>query len=627
MGRTMGRSSAGARTSSTSGLFSSLPARLPKRILGPLLVLLLASCGSGGPRPGADAVAAPVATLPPISTGGASPGASAEAARLLAEARRVLEADSLGRARELARRVVEEHPGAPGASEGLWIVARAALAQGDADAAVRASDRLAEILPEEHPLTPSLRLVRGDALAETEAWEEAATAYLGISARAPDSIRQRALDGVRTVALQASFSSLERLVTRPDRVGWERLLAPVVAEYALALHVREQIEEAEVQAAWALELGAEGEAARLARSVLAGEVRVDRRRAAVLGAILPRTGSPGEQQYAELIEEGIRVRLESADRLRRLPVSLEVQDDSGAVDGLPGLVSTLGARDVVGIVGPLGEQTLAAAAGARSVPIPLISPTARVDPDGLEAVYSLGAPDPGAAEALARFATSRELGTAMVLHEASEEFTFEAEAFVRAYESRGGRVLRRIDYRPGSTFFEAALRTVREQLPDVLVLPVPAGDIELLAPQITYFGLDTLGVRILGTEGWGDPGVIQRVEPRHTDGVVLATPRLPGREAPGWERFVRDYEDALQRTLRSRIPALGYDAAGLLLEALESGARDPEEVARALERIRDFPGATGSLSIRDGRIVRSYHLARLRDREMIPIMMDEDRTR
>lgn len=616
----MGRRSEEARTPSAPGLFlSAVRVWVPGTVVFLLTVSVL-TCG-GQPAPPEPTPSSVTRTLPPLRSGGASPAAEARAARLLQEARIALEADSLTLARDLARRIVEETPAAPGASEGLWILARADHRVGDHDSAAEAAARFGDLLPEDHRLILPVLLLRADALAAADREGEAARAYLSVPPGAPDSVRYRALESLRALAPEMRFSDLESVVTAPPPGGWELLRAPLLAEYALALHVRDRRSEARVEARRALELGADGDAAELARSVLDDAVTVERRRAAVLGAILPRSGSPGEQRYAQLIHEGIQARLSSVPREGLLPTTLEVRDDSGSVQSVPRLVSELGERSAAGIIGPVGSQALAAAARARTAPTPMISPTAGSVPDGVEAVYSLGAPDPGGAVALARFAAARGLDSAVVLHARTEEFSFEAEEFVRAYEDRGGRVLRRIEYEPGSTFFEEPLRTVRELLPAALVLPVPAGDIELLAPQITFFGLDTLGVRVLGTESWGEPGGTQSVEPRHTDGVVLATPRVPGGEAPGWESFVRSYEQVVQRTLRSRVPAYGYDAASLLLEAVQTGARDPEEVREALEEIEDFPGATGSLSVRDGRVVRRYHLARLRDRELIPVFL------
>ena len=89
------------------------------------------------------------------------------------------------------------------------------------------------------------------------------------------------------------------------------------------------------------------------------------------------------------------------------------------------------------------------------------------------------------------------------------------------------------------------------------------------------------------------------------------------RSAP-YEVFVREYEEQLRKGLRSPVAALGYDAAGLLLAAIEAGARTSAEILAALEEIKDFRGATGSFTLRDGRLVRRHFLLRLRGRDLNP---------
>jgi ABC-type branched-subunit amino acid transport system substrate-binding protein len=159
-------------------------------------------------------------------------------------------------------------------------------------------------------------------------------------------------------------------------------------------------------------------------------------------------------------------------------------------------------------------------------------------------------------------------------------------------------------------------------LPDALVLPLPPEDIEILAPQLTFYGIDTLGVQILGTDGWTSDMVRTEVISRHTDGVVATAPRAPGVELPAYLLFLERYEALHRKTLRSRIPSLGYDAAALVLEAAGRGGRNPDDLRQALENIREYPGATGSLSVEDGRIVRVQHLVRFRGRELLQIPRD-----
>jgi hypothetical protein len=178
-------------------------------------------------------------------------------------------------------------------------------------------------------------------------------------------------------------------------------------------------------------------------------------------------------------------------------------------------------------------------------------------------------------------------------------------------------VPREILYVPGSTFFQTELEAVAGLLPDGVFLPLPPGDVGVLAPQFTYYGLDTLGIQALGTTGWTGSEVVAEVDSRHTDGVIATTTEPVGGEPEAFGRFRRGYETLHQRTLRSQVPALGYDAAALLLEALRGGARAPYEVRAALAEIRNFPGATGRLSVVDGRIVRESYLVRIQDHELI----------
>ncbi len=587
------------------------------------VLALAGACGGGpGPAPEGPPAAAPI--LPALERGTPSPAAEAAVAGLLSEAREALASGRLQEAVESAAEVTSRYPEVQGSSEALWIEARAAWRLGEPARTVEAARRFAGLLAFDHELAGPARALEGRALAAEGRSSEAVDAFLRVPPRAQDSVRTAALEGIRAAAPELPMSALEARLREAPSDGWERLRAPLLAELALALHGRSRLDEAERRARAALELAADGPEAELARSVLDDEVTVDRRRSALLGSLLPAAGSPGEREYATLVLEGIEVRLEAGSGGGGVPVTLDVLDHGGQAAAAGEMVRNLVERGAAAILGPLGDAALEAAAAARTVPVPLVSPTARNLPPDAEAVYSLAGPDPEAPRTLARYAADRMLNDAVVLHADTRTSAFEAEAFAQEFTNLGGRVVRTLSYPPGSTFFEEQMQAVRELLPAALVLPIPASDIELLAPQITYFGLDTLGIQVLGTAEWAEPRTLETVEPRHTDGVVVATPRAPGRPTEAYERFVEDYETTLQKTLRSRIPALGYDAAGLLVEALRGGAREPRAVRRALEEIRDFEGATGTISVRGGRIIRDHRLVRLRNRELIPIRIDFD---
>ena len=85
-----------------------------------------------------------------------------------------------------------------------------------------------------------------------------------------------------------------------------------------------------------------------------------------------------------------------------------------------------------------------------------------------------------------------------------------------------------------------------------------------------------------------------------------------------YQRFVDAYEALHRKTLRSSIPAFGYDAAKLVLAAIEDGARSPADLVARLERIEAYEGATGTISIVDGRVVRRHTLFEIRQGQLIP---------
>ena len=201
----------------------------------------------------------------------------------------------------------------------------------------------------------------------------------------------------------------------------------------------------------------------------------------------------------------------------------------------------------------------------------------------------------------------------------SEEAGIEAAAFRDEFETAGGSISREIVYDPGATFFQAEFNQVEAVLPDGLFLPLTARDIQLIAPQFTFYGLDTLGIQLLGTSGWTQDEVVLDVDSRHTDGVISSTTRMSQEETEEYRTFRMRYEEHFQKTLRSPVPAYGYDAAILLLQALRSSPRTPSEVLRALDGIQDFPGATGHLTVDHGQVVRVPQLVRIQDHELIYI--------
>lgn len=578
-----------------------------------VLALVVSSCvPAQGGRPQPEA---PEPPEPPIAEGALSPAAEAAAAGLLRDARRFLDQEEYTRAQEASRRVVEEFPAAPGSSEALLILAEATLRLGDPAGAAEAADHYVRLLPAGDERTDQALLLLGTARVREGRFVDGVRTLLRIAGTDP-GIRTEALERIRQVTPRMDASTLEGLA---EEIPDAPLSAPVLAELGAARSLRGDDEGARRLAERALAAGAEGPDRELAEATLTGRVDEVLGRSPPLGAILPSSGSPTMRRFAAFVEEGIRVALAESGRASRRPVRLEILDDEGKASVETSLVEALERGGAIGVVGPLLDVALEAAARARTAPTPIVSPTARYVPEGLEAVYSLLGPDPGAARSVARHALEQGLRRVVSVYPSTYEARFEARAFGQEFTESGGALLAEIQYDSGSTHFADPLDQAAKLQPDALFLPLPPADVRVLAPQVTFFGLDSLQIRVLGTAGWTAEDVRRNVDPRHTNGVVATTAQLPGRPSEAYRRFVAEYEALHRKTLRSGVPALGYDAASLILEAFRSGARTPGDVRAALESIRDFPGASGTLSVLDGRIVRRHYVVRFEDRELMSI--------
>ena len=563
--------------------------------------------------PGAPIVDAGGGRVEPAIAGGPfPPGRQAEADALLAQAQAALDQEAFELAEALSFEIEAEFSAAPGSAQTLWIRARAAMANGNLEGSQEAARRFRTYLADGDERIAEVTLLEGDALQALGRTAEAVAAWLPAPG---EPVSQEALAHVEDHVDELAQSELRRLVASD-----EGLVAPVLAEFAFRQYTLGADAAGRAYATRALDSGATGRAQLLAEAVLAGDVSefliVPR-----IGAILPTSGSPRLRQYATGIQEGISVAFQmfGLPQGNRLAPELVVQDSGGDVVGARIAFSAIEASEVLGVIGPLQDRALSEVTDRVQGRLAVISPTSPLVPDGSTGVYSLSSADPGGARALARYAISSDLYTAVVVYPESTDGLYEARAFSEAFQSGGGLILGEISYPTGATFFEEQLRQAEALRPDVLVLPIPARDVELMAPQVTFFGLDSLEIRILGTTGWSEEAMLTRVDTRHTNGVVTASPQPAEGESEGYRRFVEAYEALYQRTLPDLVPALGYDAAALLLEGIRRGASTPGELLDTLEAMPGFSGATGRLFVDDGRIVRDHFVGCLQDRQVLDL--------
>ena len=574
-------------------------------------LVTLATCTPAGPAGEAPAPAEPAG--PALTPGASTAEARTEARRLADEAMAALDAGRNDEAAELAGRVVDELPTTPASIDALWIRGLARSRMDPPDGARPDLERLLGLLPLEDGREGSARL----GLARVRVVEGDTVAGLRDALSLPPGTEADSLDRAwaRATARVLPMDTLQAVLE--GRAGPAQPLSPtLLTAYARALRLAGEDEEARTWATQALDAGAEGFDLATAEALAAGRglPRPGGDAPVPVGLVLPLGGSPAFQQFAEEIRDGVEAAVEAWGLDE--DVELLVLDDAGEVPRAGSLVRAAESSGAVAVLGLLDDATLDAAARARQdAGLTLVSPTAYETAGA--STFSLNTFDPGAADALAEWAADRGLRQVVLLHGSQGVSADEARRFSERFQELGGSVLRSFTYEPGTTFFEEQLVTIKDLRPEALVLPVPPEDVPAVAPQVTFFGLDTLGIRILGTGGWTDGQALAETDPRHTDGVVVATPVRPAEDSPGYRRFESAYETRFRRSVvDGLIPALGYDAASLVFQGIWAGAGAPDDVAEAFRRVRDFEGATGVWSVEEGRLRRAHEVVCLEDREL-----------
>ena len=157
------------------------------------------------------------------------------------------------------------------------------------------------------------------------------------------------------------------------------------------------------------------------------------------------------------------------------------------------------------------------------------------------------------------------------------------------------------------------------QQPFALFVAAPQQDVPKIAPQVAFYDLDSAGVQVFGDESWATADIRRVVPARDLEGVIAASRFPPERADEAADpAFVELYESQYRRSLDNPLPALGYDAANLVLQALPNRLLTPDALARRFRFLTGIRGATGVLSVRAGRVVRTPYLVEIRRGRLVP---------
>jgi branched-chain amino acid transport system substrate-binding protein len=304
----------------------------------------------------------------------------------------------------------------------------------------------------------------------------------------------------------------------------------------------------------------------------------------------------------------------------------DVRDQIDAIKAVQDLASDLSIR---AIIGPLTtDNSIAAAAVANSLGIPLVAPTAtgsRLADIG-PYVFQVNTPPAAQGRILASVAIdSLKAMTVATLSSFDPDDRAMADEFARTVVEKGGEVMVQEWFAPGSVDLRPQLRLIRREglvrdttiaeetrlalkearwteldtmqimreVNTIDVLLVCSGDDRDLVNLAAQIPTQKIWARILGGTGWGSRN-LRRKAGENAEGVVFATRNDIW--APATRRFVDAYRMD-RHDEPSAINMLSYDATSLVIKTIVLGAKTRMQVRDGIAATANWHGASGIITL------------------------------
>jgi branched-chain amino acid transport system substrate-binding protein len=168
--------------------------------------------------------------------------------------------------------------------------------------------------------------------------------------------------------------------------------------------------------------------------------------------------------------------------------------------------------------------------------------------------------------------------------------------FTERFKERGGEIVSEDFFMMGDTDFSAQIDRLGavDPAPDAVFISAIPSEAGLTVRQIREAGL---AMPILSGDGFDTPLVAEVPGPELARDVYFSTHTYRADDRPEVQEFVDAYTEMHGNPPENSFAPLGYDAIGLIANAIEqAGSDDPAAIREALAATRDYPGVTGTIS-------------------------------
>lgn len=316
------------------------------------------------------------------------------------------------------------------------------------------------------------------------------------------------------------------------------------------------------------------------------------------------TGS--EATFGQSTHNGIVLAVDefnAAGGLNGRKIKLITYDDRGQQQEAATVVTRLATQDkVVAILGEVASSlSIAGGQIAQRHGVPMISPSStnpQVTEIG-EMISRVCYIDPFQGKAAAQFVRQNlDLKTAAVLFNRQQAYsTGLADEFKAAFKKLGGEITTEQSYGNGDSDYSAQIAAIRDSKAEAIFIPGYYTDAANIALQARKAGVT---VPLIGGDGW-DSAELAKIGGEAVEGAYFSNHYAPDQDSAAVKDFVAKYQARFKDT-PDALAALGYDAAGLLFDAMKrADSLSGKDLSAAINATKDFKGVTGTISIDEQR--------------------------
>lgn len=282
-----------------------------------------------------------------------------------------------------------------------------------------------------------------------------------------------------------------------------------------------------------------------------------------------------------------------------------VRDCKSTADEAMSVSAALAGDNIVAQIGPLTSGDVAGSTPVMmDSKIPLIAPAATAanvtvdDKTGetRDYIFRVCFIDPFQGTLMAQYAADDLKATkAAIYSDTSSDYAKGlAEYFEKTFTEKGGTIVSKEGFVKDDRDFNATLTKIKGTNPDFIYVPGYYQEVAPLIKQARDLGIT---VPIGGGDGWDSPDMLSVAGAEALNNTFFTNHYSSQDNDPKIVDFVKAFQAKYNKE-PDAFAALGYDSVQLLVQGIkDANAADPVKIAEALEKITDFEGITGKMSI------------------------------